>query len=277
MPFLKVGDLNMHYHVRGKGPPLVLIMGLSGDLTWWERLAALLDTHFRLVLFDNRGAGLTDKPEEKYSIGLFASDTIGLMDALGVSRAHVFGVSMGGMIAQEVALRYPGRVERLALGCTHSGGQGFIMPSPEAIQKMTLTRGKSHEEIGRQIISILFSPSFQVRDPQCIETMVERYVRNPPERKAFTNQFWALIGHNCYDRLQEIRKSTLLLTGDEDVLVPPDNSRVIESRIPGSRLVILPGAGHAFFIEDPEGTAQHMIQHFLDSEREIPHPSRADP
>jgi pimeloyl-ACP methyl ester carboxylesterase len=140
MPFLKVGDLNMHYHVRGKGPPLVLIMGLSGDLTWWERLAALLDTHFRLVLFDNRGAGLTDKPEEKYSIGLFASDTIGLMDALGVSRAHMFGVSMGGMIAQEVALRYPGRVERLALGCTHSGGQGFIMPSPEAIQKMTLTR-----------------------------------------------------------------------------------------------------------------------------------------
>lgn len=265
MPFLKVGDLNMHYHVRGKGPPLVLIMGLSGDLTWWERLAGRLEDRFRLILFDNRGAGLTDKPEQKYSIPLFASDTTGLMDGLGVSRAHVFGVSMGGMIAQEVALRYPGRVERLALGCTHSGGQGMIMPSAEAIQKMTLTRGKSLEEIGRQIISILFSPSFQARDPQCIETMVRRYVSNPPERKAFTSQFWAVLGHNCFDRLQEIRKSTLLLTGDEDVLVPPDNSRVIESRIPGSRLLILPGAGHAFFIEDPDRTAHHLIKHFLDS------------
>ena len=263
MPFLQVGDIRMHYHLRGKGPPLVLIMGLSGDLVWWESLATLLEDRFRLLLFDNRGSGLTDKPDGKYSIELFASDTVGLLNGLGISRAHVFGVSMGGMIAQELALRHPGRVERLALGCTHGGGQGFLMPSAEAVQKMTSTRGKSLEEVGRQVISILFSPAFQARDPDCVEAMVRRYVSNPPERKAFTNQFWAALGHNCYARLQEIQKPTLILTGDEDVLIPPENSRILQERIPGSRLVVLKGAGHAFFIEAPEQTAQALTEHFL--------------
>lgn len=264
MPFLQVGDIRMHYHLRGKGPPLVLIMGLSGDLLWWERLACLLEDRFRLVLFDNRGSGLTDKPDGKYSIELFASDTVGLLDSLGISRAHVFGVSMGGMIAQELVLRHPGRVERLALGCTHGGGQGFVMPTADAVQKMTSTRGKSLEEIGRQVISILFSPSFQARDPACVESMVRRYVDNPPERKAFTNQFWAALGHNCYSRLQEIQKPALILTGDEDILIPAENSRILQEKIPGSRLRVLKGAGHAFFIEAPEETAQALSEHFLD-------------
>ncbi|MEW6444122.1 MAG: alpha/beta fold hydrolase [bacterium] len=265
MPFCRVGSLRMHYHERGKGPPLVLVMGLSGDLTWWEQLARRLEDRFRLVLFDNRGAGFTDKPEQRYSIAQFASDLVGLMDALEIHRAHVFGISMGGMIAQELTLLYPGRVEGLALGCTHSGGPGMILPSAEAIQQMTLTRGKSLDEIARQVISILFSPSFQEREPGVMQAMIDRYVANPPLRKAFTSQFWAVLGHNCYERLHEIRKPTLIVTGDEDILVPPENSRILERRIPGARLVVLPGAGHAFFIEQPDETARLLAAHFLDS------------
>ncbi|MGW8322247.1 MAG: alpha/beta fold hydrolase, partial [Thermodesulfobacteriota bacterium] len=165
MPFCRVGDLQVHYRIVGEGPPLVLIMGLSGDLTWWEPLVEELERDFRLVLFDNRGSGLTDMPEGKYSIPMFANDTAGVMACLGIPRAHVFGVSMGGMIAQELVLLYPDRVDRLVLGCTHSGGDGFTMPSAEAIQKMTLTRGRALEEIAREAMSILFAPEFMQQNP----------------------------------------------------------------------------------------------------------------
>jgi len=263
MPFCNVGDLRMHYRTVGEGPPLVLIMGLSGDLTWWGPLARRIKEDFQVVLFDNRGAGLTDKPEEKYSIPLFAADTVGLMDALGIPRAHVFGVSMGGMIAQELVLRHPDRVDRLILGCTHPGGEGFTMPCDETIQTLTITRGKSAEAIARQNMTVLFGPKFQKEQPGVIEVMIERYVENPPPRKPFTQQFFAVLGHNCYDRLPGIDRPTLIMTGDADVLIPPKNSEAIRSRIPGSRLVRLPGAGHVFFIEEPEETARVLKEHLL--------------
>ena len=264
MPFCQVGGLRMHYRFVGQGPPLVLIMGLSGDLTWWDLLARELEEDFRLLLFDNRGAGLTDKPEEKYTIPLFASDTVGLMAALGVSRAHVFGVSMGGMIAQELVLRHPDRVDRLVLGCTHAGGGGFTMPSAEAVRAMTLTRGKSPEEIARQNMTLLFGPTYRQEHPDLVEAMIQRYVQNPPPRKPFTQQFWAALGHDCYDRLPEIRKLTLILTGDADALIPPENAETLQARIPGSSRVVLRGAGHVFFIEHPAETAKALKEHLLE-------------
>jgi pimeloyl-ACP methyl ester carboxylesterase len=264
MPFCQVDGLRMHYRIVGQGPPLVLIMGLSGDLTWWDLLARELEEDFRLLLFDNRGAGLTDKPEERYTIPLFASDTVGLMAALGVSRAHVFGVSMGGMIAQELVLRYPDRVDRLVLGCTHAGGGGFTMPSAEAVRAMTLTRGKSPEEIARQNMTLLFGPTYRQEHPDLVEAMIHRYVQNPPLRKPFTQQFWAALGHDCYDRLPEIRKLTLILTGDADALIPPENAETLQARIPGSSRVVLRGAGHVFFIEHPAETAKALKKHLLE-------------
>ncbi len=263
MPFCDAGSLRMHYRITGQGPPLVLIMGLSGDLTWWDPLARELEKSFRLLLFDNRGAGLTDKPEDRYTIPMFASDTVSLMTALGIPKAHIFGVSMGGMIAQEIALRHPDRVDHLVLGCTHAGGKGFTMPSAESVQAMTLTRGKSLEEIARQNMTILFGPRFRRENRAFVEAMMARYVENPPPRKPFTQQFWAAIGHDCHDRLEEIRQPTLILTGDADILVPPENSKTLRALIPGSRLVHLEGAGHVFFIEEVEKTAQILREHLL--------------
>jgi pimeloyl-ACP methyl ester carboxylesterase len=263
MPFCNVGNLRMHYRIVGEGPPLLLIMGLSGDLTWWGPLTRRIKEDFQVVLFDNRGAGLTDKPEEKYSIPLFAADAVGLLDALGIPKAHVFGVSMGGMIAQELVLRYPGRVDRLVLGCTHPGGEGFTMPSDETVKMLTVTRGKSLEEIARQNMTVLFGPKVQKEHPHLIEFMIQRYVENPPPQKPLTQQFFALLGHDCYDSLPGIRKPTLIMTGDSDVLIPPENAEALRSRIPGSHLVCLPGAGHAFFVEDPEETAKVLKEHLL--------------
>jgi pimeloyl-ACP methyl ester carboxylesterase len=254
----------MHYRIVGEGPPLVLIMGLSGDLTWWEPLVEELERDFRLVLFDNRGAGLTEAPEGKYSIPMFANDTAGLMACLGIPRAHIFGVSMGGMIAQELVLLHPDRVDRLVLGCTYSGGKGFTMPSADAVQKMTLSRGKSLEEIARQTLSILFAPGFMQENPDTVEAMVRRFVDNPTPRQPFTQQFWAAMGHNCHERLPKVRKSTLILTGDRDVLIPPRNSETLQEQIPGSRLAYIEDAGHVFFIEAPKQVAKLLKEHLLE-------------
>lgn len=263
MPFCRVGDLEVHYRIVGEGPPLVLIMGLSGDLTWWEPLVEELERDFRLVLFDNRGSGLTEMPEGKCSIPMFANDTAGLMACLGIPQAHVFGVSMGGMIAQELVLHYPDRVDRLVLGCTYSGGEGFTMPSAETVQKMTLTRGGTPEEIARQTMSILFAPGFMKENPDTIEAMVRRFVDNPTPRKPVTQQLWAAMGHNCHERLPKIRKQTLLLTGDQDLLIPPQNSETLRARIPGSRLAYVEDAGHVFFIEAPKRVARLLKEHLL--------------
>jgi 3-oxoadipate enol-lactonase len=263
MSFCRVGDLQVHYRIVGEGPPLVLIMGLSGDLTWWEPLVEELQRDFRLVLFDNRWSGRTDMPEGKYSIPMFANDTAGLMACLGIPRAHVFGVSMGGMIAQELVLHSPDRVDRLVLGCTHSGGEGFTMPSAETVQEMALTRGKALEEIARQTMSILFAPKFMEENPDTIEAMVRRFVDNPTPRKPLTQQLWAAMAHNCHERLPRIRKPTLLLTGDQDVLIPPQNSETLRARIPGSRLAYVEDAGHVFFIEAPKQVAELLKEHLL--------------
>lgn len=265
MPYVTVDGLRMYYRLLGQGPPLVMIMGLSGDLAWWNPLVRELEEDYQILLFDNRGAGRTDKPEEKYTIPLFAHDTVRLMDALGMSKAHVFGVSLGGMIAQELALGCPDRVDRLVLGCTHAGGEGFITPDLEALQPLTLKRGESPEGVARQNIEILFGPTYRKEHPEVVEAMIEGYLANPPYRKPFVQQFFAALGHNCYDRLPAIRAPTLVLTGDADVLVPPENAEVLRSRIPASRLVCLPGAGHAFFVENPEETARVLKEHLLES------------
>jgi pimeloyl-ACP methyl ester carboxylesterase len=167
------------------------------------------------------------------------------------------------MIAQEIALGYPDRVDRLVLGCTHGGGTGFTMPSGETVQAMTLTRGKSLEEIARQNMTILFGPTFREENPTFIEAAIARFVENPPSRKPFSHQLWAAIGHDCHDRLAEIRTSTLILTGEQDVLIPPENSEALHAAIPGSRLATLPGAGHVFFIEEPKKTANILKEHLL--------------
>src|SRR5262249_55380769 len=122
MPKIRVDDIDIHYEVRGKGAPLLLIMGSQGNLDWWpEELKQGLEKHFRLIMFDNRGAGRTGEVDGQYRIPQMADDAAGLLEALEIPRAHVFGVSMGGMIAQEFALRHPKRVDHLVLGCTHPG------------------------------------------------------------------------------------------------------------------------------------------------------------
>jgi len=184
-----------------------------------------------------------------YSIPLFADDTAALMKALGLSSAHVLGVSMGGYIAQELAINYPEMVQGLILGCTGPGGQAAVLMSPERLTKFIANKGLSPEEILRKDMDIYFSERFIRENPDRIEEFVEISMRHYQPPESFLRQFAACPKHDTFERLQRITQSTLIMTGDDDPLVPSGNSRILKEMIPQSRLECFPAGRHCFFME----------------------------
>jgi pimeloyl-ACP methyl ester carboxylesterase len=249
MPSLNVDGCEIYYKIQGQGDPLVLIMGLRRNVEWWYRQIPALSRHFQVIAFDNRGAGRSDKPVMAYSMRLFADDTAGLMDALGISSAHVLGVSMGGYIAQELALHHPAKVQSLVLGCTGCGGDRAVLMSPERMEKFTANKGLNPEQILRKDMDIYFSDDYVLQHPEEIEEFVEISMRHYQPADAFFRQFDACQRHDTGDRLNQLAVPTLVMTGDDDPLVPPQNSYVLKELIAGSDLSVFAGGRHCFFIE----------------------------
>jgi pimeloyl-ACP methyl ester carboxylesterase len=249
MPTVRANGIEIYYELHGQGDPLVLIMGLRRNTEWWYRQLPALSQHFTVLAFDNRGAGRSDKPAADYSIPLFADDTAALMTALGIEDAHVVGISMGGYIAQELAVNHPEKVGTLVLGCTGAGGETAAVMSPEAMKKFTANRGLSPEEILRKDMEIYFSDRFIREHPEEIEEFVEISLRyyQPPD--AFLRQFAACRAHDTADRLHRTKVPTLIVSGDDDPLVPPENSRILKRLIPHAELLFVPGGRHCFFME----------------------------
>src|SRR6266851_4926483 len=162
MSDVRVDDVQLHYEVDGSGEPLLMVMGLGGSSAGWSpELVSELAPSFRTIIYDNRGTGRSDKPDIPYSLEMFAGDAIAILDDLKVERAHVFGVSMGGMIAQEIALRYPSRLQTLTLGCTTFGGRNAVPPPAESVKLLTAPRdGASEEEIIRRGWPLAYTPVF---------------------------------------------------------------------------------------------------------------------
>jgi len=262
MPKRRVNGIDIYYETHGGGDPLVLIMGLRRNAEWWYRQIPALSKHFEVLVFDNRGAGRTDKPKMDYSIRLFADDTAGLMEALGIREANILGVSMGGYIAQELALSYPDRVKRLALGCTGPGGARAVLASPERLKKFTANEGLTPEEILKKDMDIYFSDEYIKKNREKIKEFVEISLRyyQPPD--AFERQFSACLRHDTVNRLSRIDVPTLILTGDDDPLVPPENSKILNALIPRSQLVFFPGKRHCFFIEEADQFNQRVTGFF---------------
>ena len=267
MATANVNNCNLYYEVNGTGEPLVLIMGLRRNIEWWYRQIATLSQHFQVIAFDNRGAGRSDKPLMEYSISLFADDTAGLMETLDIQNANILGVSMGGYIAQELAINYPEKVRGLILSCTSCGGERAVLMSEERMQKFTANAGLQPEEILRKDMDIYFSDSFVNRYPEKIEEFIQISLRyyQPPD--AFERQFDACLRHDTGERLKQITAPTLIMTGDDDPLVPSENSEILRALIPHSKLSIFAKGRHCFFIEASEQFNREVIEFFKDVEQ----------
>lgn len=262
MAFANVNGCKLYYEIHGQGDPLVLIMGLRRNAEWWYRQIPALAEHFRVIAFDNRGAGRSDKPVMEYSMRLFADDTAGLMEALGLQDAFVLGISMGGYIAQELALNYPEKVRRLVLGCTGCGGGRAVRMSAERMEKFTANAGLNPSEILQKNMDIYFSDDFVALNPEKIEEFIQISLRHHQPADAFERQFDACLRHDTADRLSRIAIPTLILTGDDDPLVPPENSHILKELIPGADLSVFPGGRHCFFIEQAEQFNPKVIDFF---------------
>ncbi|HEV8440024.1 MAG TPA: alpha/beta fold hydrolase [Methylomirabilota bacterium] len=254
MPIARVNGIDLHYQEMGPStaPPLVLVMGWGGDHTAWAFQFPAFSTEYRVVAFDNRGAGQSQAPDLPYTIAGMAEDTLALLDALGIARAHVAGVSMGGMIAQEIALKQPERVLTLQLHCT--------LARPDAYGAFLVTdllrvkaRG-DREEFARTTVPWLLSRRTLAENPDFVRFLIDRAVDYPyPTGLAgLTRQAEAIGSHDTLDRLAQIRLPTLVTVGADDILVPPRFSQEIHARIPTSELVMIPDAGHLHFMEQFE-------------------------
>jgi pimeloyl-ACP methyl ester carboxylesterase len=257
MPHAEVAGRQLHYVREGEGEPLLLIQGLSGNhLHWGDDFLGLLHPHFDVIAYDHRGIGHSDPAGGPFTIADLADDAAGLLDALGVESAHVMGISMGGMTAQEVALRHPDRVRTLTLGCTYAGGVDSAMTEPAVIQRLgELFMTGRVEEALRYGFEVNVSPEF-AQEPAHFELVKEIAGRLPSTLDVLMLQVQAVAGHDTSERLGEIEAPTLVIHGTLDQMLPVSNAHAIAARIPGSRLEILEGVGHAFWWERPEESAR---------------------
>jgi pimeloyl-ACP methyl ester carboxylesterase len=257
VPKVKVNDIQIYYEVKGEGFPLVMIQGAGGYLEGWDpRLVEGLSKQFKLVLFDNRGAGRTETSNREYTIRLFADDTAGLMNALGISKAHVLGISMGGAVAQELVLNYPEKVSKLVLCSTYSQWR----PTQE---QSVLVSDLSMEELIKKVLSLPFAsdyPSDFVRkNPLVVFSFTSDFVRenpdlanhllqpgmeHPPSKENLNRVIDAIFKFNTQGRLQQIKVPTLVLHGKRDVTCYPKDGSFLAEAIPNAKLVYLEKSNH---------------------------------
>jgi pimeloyl-ACP methyl ester carboxylesterase len=237
-------------------------MGYSGTMDLWDpQFLENLASQYQVIVFDNRGMGNTTTGTKEFTMEQFAEDTVGLMDVLGIGQTHVLGWSMGTNIAQEVALRYPDKVSKLVLYAADCGGEQAVYPSPEVMKELTDTSGTA-EERGERLFKLLFPEEWLQQYPDFYKQFPQPNEKTPPEnieRQTQAMENW----QGTYDRLPDIKPSTLVATGTEDVLTPPQNSLIIVNRIPGAWLVQIGEAGHGLMYQFPNRFAS-IISDFLE-------------
>jgi pimeloyl-ACP methyl ester carboxylesterase len=278
MPKVKVNDIQMYYEVKGEGFPLVMINGMNDNLDCWNPcLTGALSKKFKVVLFDTRGAGRTDVSDREYTIRLFADDTAGLMNALGISKAHILGLSMGGMIAQELAINYPEKVSKLVL-CSTSGQWN---PNKETSRiVLAMDRGCSIEELAEIYLSFPFVKDYPIdfirRDPTVVNVFTADFVKENPDLVnlyfqramdhpisvgASKRQFNAVKKFNTQGRLQKIKAPTLILHGKKDFVFAPENGSNLAETIPNAKLVHLQKSAH--YLAEEMSEVIRVITEFL--------------
>jgi 3-oxoadipate enol-lactonase len=247
MPYVTNAGSKIYWEEHGAGDPLLLIMGLGATLEWWHRLMPVLTPRYRTVVFDNRGAGRSEVPPGPYSMPLMAEDAAAVMDAAGIASAHVFGASMGGMIAQELALNHPERVRSLILGCTACGGPQSVPAGKEVAAVLRARTTMTREDGMRAMAPYIFDAS---TPKEVLAADMAIRLSSPMTNEGYAAQLQGIRAWSgTFDRLPGITMPALVIHGETDLLVPPDNGRIIAQQIPRARLVMIPQANHIFFTD----------------------------
>jgi pimeloyl-ACP methyl ester carboxylesterase len=265
MPIARVGEVELSYERSGSGPPLLAIMGMSGTLlTWGEPFMGPLCERFEVIAYDHRGVGESSRMEAPFTTAELAADAAGLLDALEVESAHVLGISMGGMVAQELVLAHPQRVRTLTLGCTYCGGEGSALASPPIAQRLfeAMSSGE-RERVIRTTWEICISPAPLRDDAELYATFRALAKERPVAREVIAAQMQAIVAHDTSARLPEVRVPTLIVHGTVDELIPAQNAHVIAGHMPDARLELLDDIGHLFFWELPRRSAELVCEHAL--------------
>jgi pimeloyl-ACP methyl ester carboxylesterase len=259
VPFTENQGAKIYWDAQGSGEPILLIMGLGWTSHMWYRSRpALVSANYRTIAFDNRGVGQSDIPSGPYPLSVMASDAAAVLDAAGVERAHIHGVSMGGMIAQEFALQYPQRVRSLILGCTAAGGPNAVQAEPSVIQTLLRTDLNPAEaaEAANSFIYASHTPRARVDEDMALR------LKWSPKRDGFMAQLQGIMIWEADSRLSRIASPTIVIHGDADRLVPSANGRRIAGLIPGAQTFWMPGAGHIYATDQP-GMSEKVILEFL--------------
>ena len=266
MPFVQSRDARIYYEVKGSGPPLVLVEGLGYARWMWLMQVGDLSRDHMLIIFDNRGVGRSDKPNYPYTMEMLADDLrVVVEEAIGSSPLHVLGVSMGGMIAQEFALRYPKLVKSLILVSTHHGGSSIDPTPPETLQAMfgpPPPHIRDERDLYRYKMSFALSREWIERNRDLLDKIIDMRIREPQPVEAYMNQARAIIGFDASERIHAIKAPTLIIHGDGDRVVPVGNAYKIHEKVGFSTLVIFRGAGHLVNIERAR-EFNNVVRHFV--------------
>ncbi len=260
MPKITTNGIELYYEIHGAGQPLVLISGLGYPLWQWHKMVPFLAEHFQVVTFDNRGVGQSDKPAGPYTAQMLAADTAGLLDALDIENAIIAGHSMGGFIAQAMALDFPQKVKKLILCSTNFGGPHHVPVTAEAMKVLTDVTSDALTRLKNGLV-VSTAPGWAEKNPEMIEAWIQWRVANPIEPAPYQAQLAIGLGLMSEaaafeNKLPHINVPTLILFGAHDKVSPPENASLLAEKISGSKVVILPDAGHFFPIEIAEAAAR---------------------
>ena len=263
MATVKANGIEIYYEITGNGQPLTLIMGLACSSRQWKWMVPVLSGSFQVITFDNRGVGRTGKPDMEYTTDLFAEDICALLNTLGVEKTHIFGVSVGGMIAQKFALHYPEMVDRLVLGCTMPNFF-HLPPATEDSQRMQESQLLPPDKSVDVMMRLFLSEKFFAENPDQAAELKKVMITEKIEQgeDAFLLQLGAAMNHDTLEQVKHITASTLVITGDLDPIARVENARFFAEQIPNSALIEFPGRYHAFWIEGFE-EACDVIMKFL--------------
>ncbi len=266
MSFARIKNFDLFYESRGAGEPLVLIPGFASGAWSWFKQTEELSKDFRVVIFDPRGIGKSKSPnvrcKSNFSLEVFAEDVLGLLDALEIEKTHVVGASFGGFVAQEFALEFPERLNKLVLVCTTAGGANHVRPSEAVLRSFAPDSSLARGERIRRFLRPAFTEEFNVNRADEVERVCRMREESDVSETTYFNQLETAFNFDLENKIRSIKAETLVLTGDKDLIVPMQNSVNLSNSIPNATLRIVKNGSHMFFIEKADEFNQ-IVSEFL--------------